>query len=171
MRRIILILFIALFAGSAAIAQDRKPVFKKYYWGTPYEQIQEGEFREGTFGPGSISFTDKIEGLDCLVTYKLSSGKLSEIKIVFTNNHEIGSGESYYKDFKAVNEYLNIFYGTPIFCGPNWKTSENVSVDNVDLAILEGKVSFIGKWETNTASVLHYLTAHDMLFEHLITIR
>jgi|GEM_PF-3118518 len=167
----IILTTILAFASVNAFGQEKKPVFKKYYWGTPYEEIQAGEYREGTFGPGTITFSDVVAGLECNVTYKLVNGRLNEVYIIFTNTHEIEEENGFYKDFEAVNEYLNLFYGQPLFCGPNWKTSEDVKKEEIDKAMLEGKVSFIGRWQSKTASVLHYLTARNLEFEHIVTIK
>ena len=130
--KIIFIVFLCLLQYrilpfSPADSSVTMPEFREIAWGTSQENVRKQESAYYLqkfigFGLVTLSFKDKLAGLETRVDYTFKDDKFTE------GSYIIESGDSFIGDFNKLLDYLTDKYGRPEYrSGPQF-TSDSVWV-------------------------------------------
>jgi hypothetical protein len=135
------------------------------------DEVKEIEQREFTADEGkvqeSISYSDKISNLECVLAYIFVKDKLSSAGYIITENH--ANNNAYIDDYEYLKELLEKKYGEPLREDITWK-SEQYKDDksNWGMAISKGDLIYTAHWETPTTEIDLLLTGDNYKIEFVL---
>jgi len=115
----------------------------------------------------ALGWPDNLAGLDCLVVFHFSNGKLYQAGYMFTDEHS--NENQYIEDFHKIEKILKSKYGEPDPSGHSWRrTLYRDNPEKWGFAISIGDLTYYSSWIEEGTNINHYLNGDQYEIRHLM---
>jgi len=153
MRKVILLLALAIFLVPAlSFAQD-KHIFRKTRWGMSKEEVKQSEGRKPDYEEEMVlGYSEKIAGMDVVLFYYFSDGKLYQAAYVDVEKYTFEN--KYIDDYKTFKKLLTEKYGDPILDKQTWYSDlYKDDPSKWGFAISMGQMEYITSWRAGRTTI------------------
>ena len=164
MKKVFFLTLVIFFYKSLCLASD----FRDTQWGMSKEQVLSIEkTRPIYYNNESLTFRGKLANIQVHIIYKFSDNKLKSGVYQFVQNYS--NNNVYLKDYKIINDLLDIKYGNPETRKEFWNNElYKEKLGYYGNAISLGHLSLESKWENDTTIIVHNLSGNNNLINHYI---
>lgn len=163
-KKVFFFTLVIIFYKSLCIAAD----FRDTQWGMSKEQVLSIEkTRPLYYNNESLTFRGKLANIQVHIIYKFSDDKLNSGVYQFVQNYS--NNNVYLKDYKNINDLLDLKYGDPDTRKEVWNNVlYKEKLGYYGNAISLGHLALESKWENDTTIIVHNLSGNNNLISHSI---
>lgn len=163
-KKIFFLTLVIIFYKSLCFASD----FRDAQWGMSKEQVLSLEKTRPIYSNNeSLTFRGKLANIQVHIIYKFSDEKLDTGVYQFVPNYS--NNNVYLKDYKSINDLLDLKYGNPDIRKEVWNNElYKEKLGYYGNAISLGHLALESKWENDTTIIVHNLSGNNNLISHSI---
>jgi hypothetical protein len=147
--------------ASGAVADD----FRDSTWGDSIESVKESAGEPAQSTEDTLVYKVSIKGLDAVLIYQFTAGKLTSAGYLFTESHS--NKNLYISDYSTIHGLVNQKYGKPESNDAVWLNDlYRDDPSNYGTAVSIGHYVKQAIWETERTKIMHTLRGDNFEITH-----